>query len=490
MRYTRSMPNGPPDRPAAPAQQFSAESSMANNWRWRLLLIGTMALAAVVRLIGLNSKSVFADELGSLNFVHQDWAGLWHLIKTSEANMALYYVLLRLWVGLSGSVWFARLLSVVFGVVTAPVLYLLGRRLFSRTAAILACLLLTLNSFHIEYSQAARGYSLAVLLVTLSSLCFVQMLHRRGTPQAYIAASAAALYSHFFSGFVILAQGLSLFFPSVKRSAVLRQVWLMLMVAVLASPLLLFAAIHKTAPIFWVQKPTSKDIYHLLTYLTGSGLKFGIALIALTRAAWEWYSRVRSSPSHNGQDETWSFEFTALWLLLPIALALAISFWKPVFSPRFLMICLPPLTLLIGAGLSAIRPKWLTYSVSTVLIVSCLTALPAYYRSPGIEDWKGAEAFLRRSIIPSDLVVVDPSYQDVYKYSFLSAGHDPPTPNLSSTVTTADLESAPANIWIISCHPTHTAQDKLPPLPFGYVAGPIKRFIGIEVLHYVRQTPP
>ena len=448
-------------------------------------LPGAVLLALIVRLIALDSKSVFADELASLNFAKMSWAGLWQLIIGHEANMSLYYLLLRIWMGINKGVAFARLLSVIAGVATIPVLYQLGKRLFSESTAILACFLFAVNAFHITYSQAARGYSLAVLLVTVSSLFFVKMTQEpgRGSALAYVVSSAASLYSHFFAGFVLLAHCFSLAFKR-ETSLARRQVFYMLAVGLLAAPLLVFAAIHQTAPIFWVQKPSLKDVYHFFTYLTGSGLKFGLALLGIISAAREWYVSRSGDPLN--REKAWSVRFVASWLLLPIILTLAVSSWKPVFSPRFLMICLPAMAFLVAEGLVTLRPHWLGYSIAVVLFVSSVTALPGYYRSPGIEDWKGVTAFLAQNLRPNDVIVIDPAYRDVFNYSVNRFATVLPTHQVVTDFRPGrDLHTNVNRIWILFSHPAHAAENNVPPLPPKYVRGPDAHFVGIDVLQYV-----
>ncbi|HYX53774.1 MAG TPA: glycosyltransferase family 39 protein [Candidatus Limnocylindrales bacterium] len=131
--------------------------------------------------------------------------------------MALYYVLLRFWSHINAGVFFLRLLSVLPAVATVPVLYLLGKRLFSTRAALFSALLFSLNTFHVYYSQAPRGYSLAVFLVTavlplLHQIYFIRTLENpTGTNTiVYVIASTAAMYGHFFASFVLVAQFVAL----------------------------------------------------------------------------------------------------------------------------------------------------------------------------------------------------------------------------------------------------------------------------------------
>jgi hypothetical protein len=53
--------------------------------------------AAALRLFHLGHKSFWADEAVSITLAEFRWADFQHFLTHSEANMALYYVLLRIW---------------------------------------------------------------------------------------------------------------------------------------------------------------------------------------------------------------------------------------------------------------------------------------------------------------------------------------------------------------------------------------------------------
>lgn len=83
-----------------------------------------------------------------------------HLIGTRETNMALYFLILRVWIDLFGQSEAAlRLPSAFASIATVPVLYCAGRRMFGATAGIVAALLFALAPSSVYYAQEARGYS-------------------------------------------------------------------------------------------------------------------------------------------------------------------------------------------------------------------------------------------------------------------------------------------------------------------------------------------
>ena len=134
-----------------------------------------MLLALVLNLYTLGSRSIVHDESGSILKARETVASLVPVLTGGDPNMGLYYVLLHFWVRIwSDSEAGARSLSALFAALAVPTLYFLGKKLFGRSAGLLAAVLLALNAFILRHAQLARSYALLVFLVTLSSYFFVR----------------------------------------------------------------------------------------------------------------------------------------------------------------------------------------------------------------------------------------------------------------------------------------------------------------------------
>src|SRR5215471_11704518 len=262
---------------------------------WVVLTI--MLLAASLRSFHLGAKSFSPDEAFSVAMIETGWAAFCRLLISSEANMALYYLLLRIWSPIGDTPSVLRALSVVFGVATVPVIYFVGKMLFSRRAGIISALLLSVNVFHIFYSQNARSYSLLVLLISCSSFFFVRYVKSHGCEGRvwYILTTTAALYTHFFAALVLLAQFVCwTLLP--RRLRTWGQLRNMIVIAVLGLPLALFITFQGISGISyhldWAQTSRrvsmAKEVYHFFTDLSGNGLKFVLFVLACVLASREW----------------------------------------------------------------------------------------------------------------------------------------------------------------------------------------------------------
>ena len=113
-----------------------------SKWLSCLALLAITIFAAWLRLHRLADHNLWSDEAFSINFVHMPWARFWKVSWSREGNMLLYYLLLRGWVHLGSSEFVVRLLSVIFGLAAIPMMYFLGRDLFSRATGLIAAALL------------------------------------------------------------------------------------------------------------------------------------------------------------------------------------------------------------------------------------------------------------------------------------------------------------------------------------------------------------
>ena len=98
--------------------------------------------------------------------------------------------------------------SLLAGVATVPLVYVLGARTVGRAAGLAGAALLALSPFAIFYASEARAYALMTLIVVLSTLALLRALetNERRWRVAFALLQAAAMYSHYTAVFVLAAQ--------------------------------------------------------------------------------------------------------------------------------------------------------------------------------------------------------------------------------------------------------------------------------------------
>jgi mannosyltransferase len=454
-----------------------------------IALGAAIMLAAALRLMDLGAKSVWSDEAFSIFLAKQNWPGFWHIVTTAEANMSLYYALLRGWVAFSDAAWWVRLLSALMGVAVVPVVYWIGKQIFSQRAGILAALLIAINPFHIRYAQEARSYSLLVLLVSVSFLAFFHCLKQpnRWWSSCYVLSTALALYAHFFAALVVLVQLVSLVtVPRNRRRFAIEQMLQLGIVIVLGLPLLWFVAFRDRGQLGWAPPVHWRDVYDVFRFMVGSGLKLGIAVGALFIALRAWIGRCREQ---RWTMESWSVLVLVLWLFLPILLTLLISIWKPMYAPRFLIFCLPAALLLIAEGIAEIRLAWIRYALVLALVVGEIGPIRSYYAETGQEDWKGAVEFLAKNAHAGEAAVLPNAYCELpLKYQLEHAEYRvPELPIIPWAGTQGAQANGSDHLWIVTCSATKNL--KTQPMFGEYTVEEERDFKGVRVTKLVPQGP-
>jgi hypothetical protein len=174
-------------------------------------LLTVLGLALRLTLFG---DSLFGDELSSYYIVAGHSLGrVLHLLDyhTDELNPPLFFLLDWFSVKLFGlSAESLRLVSLITGTATVPLIYALGRRCVSVRAGVLGAFLVATCPFLIYYSTEARAYALMTFLVVVAALALLNALR---TSQwswwaVYAVTNCAAAYTHFTSIFVLAALAL------------------------------------------------------------------------------------------------------------------------------------------------------------------------------------------------------------------------------------------------------------------------------------------
>jgi len=353
----------------------SADASPVPGAHWLILLL-LLAAGVAVRFLHLVSKPFWFDECFSVEVARIGWGNFLRLLWWREANMSLYYVLLRIWLHFGQTEFFIRSLSALIAAATLPAIYWLGRLLYNGRVGLIAAALFAFNAYSVRYAQEARSYALFLLLATLSSCFLIALLREpsRRNRLGYVLASSLAVYAHFYVLLLVVAQWLALRrlgntdLSSPQRTAQMRRAWIA--VGLAALPLLVFVAKTGAGPIRWILRPGVHDVLGFYEHLAGGSnwllpVIFALACIAAVLP-------VRKQLWECKQDrETWRIQFLLVWLLFPVLLTVLLSFARPVFLGRYMIFCLPALLVLVAAGLARIRQSWLMGTALAGMLLLC-----------------------------------------------------------------------------------------------------------------------
>lgn len=178
--------------------------------RWSMILVGLAAVS--LRGVGLFERGLWFDEAMSWRTVILPWPEMMASIG-DNTHAPLFFCLLKVWVSLFGeSLASLRSFNVA---VTLAILVVLDRWLADAAGAVspatrrLACGLFAVSPLQIGVAGEVRMYPLFVLFAIASTWALGRLCRGDrgwGWWSAYVLASLAMLYTHYFALFLVAAQ--------------------------------------------------------------------------------------------------------------------------------------------------------------------------------------------------------------------------------------------------------------------------------------------
>ena len=359
------------------------------------------ALALGLGLWGIRRQnSIWGDEAVTYQAAHRSPAQLWRLIQHVDAVHGLYYLLMHyVFALLGGGLVVLRLPSVLGVAVAAAGVALIGQRLASPRAGLLAGLVFPVFPAVQQYAQEGRSYGLVSAGVVVSGLLLLRALDRP-RPVRWAGYAAVALVPgvlHEFAALAILAQGLTLLLGRRPRRLLVG--WLCAFAAVLAA----------LAPLLWLSSTESKQVAWIpfpgtstLLFAAGTVLVGALCATACRRPPGQAAPRAAPSPA----------AFALPLLVLPQTVLVLVSLAHPVYLDRYVVYEYAGLALLVGAALERLgrRTRWpVLLAVPAALLLLLPTEL--HLRTPRArpDDLAAAARAVRALGRPGDGVLFLPS---------------------------------------------------------------------------------
>ncbi|MBI4557325.1 MAG: glycosyltransferase family 39 protein [Candidatus Hydrogenedentes bacterium] len=397
------------------------EAQPTSKW-WYIGLILVIAGAVLVRLYGIDNESIWYDETYSLSYLTKpSLIECLQQVRRDEPSMPLYFILEYLWARCFGhSVTTMRLLSVLFSVLTVPLIYGIGRDLYGRRAGLIAALFVAGAPLHLRYGLEIRMYALSWLL----ALCSVYTLLRVASDRrpallwwvAHGLVSLALIWTHPFNALLLVAEGVVLTIFFLRRGRTRDWfIWMFLHATVAQTiiPWILLRDNSRMSMITsWIRVPDGEFVYHAFLRYVGAayfvvpghcpkwilewnywltkGLAvtpFLAALILAGVVVFKWRTVITPVAWSAGE----RLSLLLAWAVLPPLILIAISVVvRPCFVHRYTGYSSYALFLLVGAALQSIswRPgAWFASTVVAGLLAvqTCIHVCSLPYRP----EWKG-----------------------------------------------------------------------------------------------------
>lgn len=379
----------------------------------------------------LYSQSIRLDESQSIWIATKTVPAILRF-TAGDVHVPLYGIILHFWIQLFGTdIIIVRTLSLLFFIVSLPVIYLFAKESSTKYIALLTVSLFCLSPFVMWFSSEARMYTLFVFVTSLNHLFFLRMIRSNGKKYKfeYFLSTVFGFYTHYFFIFLIITQGIFVlkeFILNIFREKNIDSNSLITIISKQKKLPLLFIGITVSALGFlipWIlyvftlgsfsnakpllPSPTSYNIFQtFVNFIFGfQSQPIQTALVALWPLAvmilFFIFTRKKSVSLVNT-------DYFILVTFLPIILVFAISYFRAIFLSRYLILVVPTLFFII-AWEFANYPRRISFIMTSVFVISMFGLLIYQNTSevtPVREDYRQVANYLGIYATPKDIIAV------------------------------------------------------------------------------------
>lgn len=353
-----------------------------------VFIISTLLLAGtVLRLWHIDYQSLWLDEMHTMLFSDPatSWTKYWQEVG-ADVHPPLYYTLLKvLFATIAYTSVIARAASAIAGILSIWAIFLFGREIKDNKLGLIAAAITTLNYYAISYSQEARNYMLAFLLVTLSFLYLIRLLKTLQLKHSiwYGVYTLLLLYCHYYAVFVICAQiliGLIFFANEQKENRALFIKRFLLSAAIVTvgfSPWIQFLSSVTAVKTTWIPMPSNRFVIEYFNeYFGNSELLVPIfATCILYYVIYTLLSPLRGNKLK--ENPIWlSFTVCGIWISITYLLPYLRSVTAvPMLYGRYTIVVLPALIICIAYGIAQIKYRIISIAILGFVLVESVIDL-------------------------------------------------------------------------------------------------------------------
>jgi uncharacterized membrane protein len=319
------------------------QNSRYNLWNldWITILFFTLiSIAISIPLIHLNS--IRLDEAQSIWQVSHSILEILDIVGR-DVHVPLYHIILHFWQGIfNNSIISARYLSLLISIISIPFVYILASKLYTKRIALMTTIIFILSPFINWYANEARMYSLLLLLAALNSIFFIDILQKDNKKSwiGFIITAILGIYTHYFYWLFLTATALfylvsykqfnKTLFPKFIISAVI----ILLSIAPWIYYVISLGSAANTKPV--LQSPTSIDFFNIFSqYIFGFQTDFINSIIL---SSWPIIVIIIFTSLQRKFKYSVLTTFVIFQILIPIGLAFILSYLRPIFLSRYLIV--------------------------------------------------------------------------------------------------------------------------------------------------------
>lgn len=332
-----------------------------------LILILILCLGSILRFYNLGGPSCFNDELETLRIAsYPSVSEMMNEVINTDVHPPGYQLLMYFVVHYIGnSEFWIRFPSVIFGILSILMIYILGKYIYSAKEGLIAASICSVLWAPLYFSQEARVYSMLFLfsMITTFYLLKINNSYREKTkPKThwivlYILSAIFIVYFQYLGLLLIILQGvLSLILLRKSRKSILNMLLIYFIIALAYLPWIPHAIQQISNGVEWIDKPNILSFGYYLAFLFNQSIWIlSLAVIILIFFIFNLFKNgFHKKDFFISQDI-----FLIFWLFLPITIIYIKSvISQPVLTYYSLLISAPAAYILVARGLAIIKFKY------------------------------------------------------------------------------------------------------------------------------------
>ncbi|MBS1646939.1 MAG: glycosyltransferase family 39 protein [Bacteroidetes bacterium] len=436
-----------------------------------------LALNLCLVLVDFTIRPISIDEPFSIYHAQFDVSQIIrHLLDGN--NPPLFEIILHFWIKLFGiSPISVRTLPALFACLCPVALYFFGKKNFSFAVGLSSSLLLSFSDLMLFYAHDCRVYSLFVLLTIASFYYFMELLRNPTLmPRIlFVAYSVLLIYAHYFGLLVLCIQGFHILLHQRKRFLFFFLHYLI--IGMLYAPYIIIVCTRLVATSSgsnWIKAPTNLiDLYYMLWAFSNAPVPTAMGIAAIGAFLIKEVLTKKMLPAKT--------KLVLAWFFIPFLGMFTVSFFMPMYLPRYLLFSIPAYYLSISIGVESLFATR-AYRLIALLAILSAVGFSHHFRTKKDESFLLFLSVFNKAKPDQTLVLVNCGIEDVpliaYHYntaffSFIKSGKayhqtDSLLKNNNIYVNYTAINDSTRFDTLIYLGYVHKAQDDLPQLKEKY----------------------
>lgn len=391
------------------------------------IIIGLMVLVGLISIPLIYFNSIRLDEAQSIWQVSHSVPRILDIIA-KDVHVPLYHIMLHFWQGVFGNtIISARYLSLIFLLLSIPLVYILAKKMYTKNVALMATVIFSIAPFINWYGSEARMYSLLMFISLLNTIYFVNIFKKGDTLSwfGFIVTCILGIYTHYFFWLLLITDALfyMIFRKQFPKGSFIKFFGTILLLFAAIAPWIYYVvslgSAENSKPI--LEAPSTIDFFNIFSqYLFG----FQPDIInSIILSGWPIIVIMIFTSLQKKLDNPPITTFVLLQIIVPTGFAFIISYIRPIFLSRYLIVSGIFLFIYIAYILNMYfkNKRVLLYTLFIGLISIALISQIVNPNTPTKENFQGVSSYLEIKATPRDVIILSAPFI-IYPFEYYYQG--------------------------------------------------------------------